>query len=76
MKPEEALEILKSTDSHGIPTGYAGGIKEAQKVAVEALETLEEIMAYLKQINPVVYPRTKGWIDCIKQIYREHMEKQ
>ena len=49
---------------------------EPFNMAIKALETLDEIMEYLNKIDTVVYPRTRGWIDCIKQIYNRHMEEE
>lgn len=38
---EEAIEILSTRDSHGMITGYAGGIKEAIDMGLEALKRIE-----------------------------------
>lgn len=50
MKPtrKEALQILKSRDSFGIPTGYAGGIREAIDMGTDALEKIEKIEQILQ----------------------------
>ena len=38
MTIDEAIELLKNTDSHGLPSGYVGNYSEAIKMAIQALE--------------------------------------
>ena len=38
MTKEEAIRILSTRDSHGMITGYAGGVKEAIDMGLQALE--------------------------------------
>lgn len=44
-------------------------------MAVKSLKAWDDLFQWLDMIKPKTYPRTKGWIDCIKQIYREHMKE-
>lgn len=41
MTKEEAIRILSTRDSYGMVTGYAGGIKEAIDMGLEALKRIE-----------------------------------
>lgn len=72
MTREEALEGLKFISECGELELYENE-KEAVAVAVKSLEAWEDLLQYLNKVDSKVNPRTQGWIDCIRQIYREHM---
>lgn len=77
MNRQEAIKILSDYEENGCGFCHQGGdeVPQAFEMAVKSLKAWDDLLQWLDMIKPKTYPRTKGWIDCIKQIYREHMKE-
>ena len=77
MTREEAIKILSDYEENGCGFCHQGGdeVPQAFEMAVKSLKAWDDLLQWLDMIKPKTNPRTKGWIDCIKQIYREHMKE-
>lgn len=69
MTRNEAITYLKDFKTQS----WDGMPEEVIDMAIKSLEAWEDTLQYLDKVNPVVYPRTQGFIDCLRQIYKEHM---
>lgn len=69
-KGREAIERLRK-----IRSVHNGSYSKDIDIAINSLKAWDELLQYLDKVDQKVYPRTRGWIACIKQIYREHMEE-
>lgn len=81
MTREEAIRCLEICKKYIDKIRASEGVEVSKEVcmaldmAVKSLKAWDDLLQWLDMIKPKTYPRTKGWIDCIKQIYREHMER-
>ena len=67
MTYEQAKQMLKQVDCHGIPKGYNGGYSELNKYCLESINKLEMVEQIVEEWNNDTEKDIESW-DTMERI--------